>query len=156
MYLKLIVAGVLGKDPEQQYTSRGTVFTTLSVAASRAYKNADGELVRETTWIRAVCWGKMGEFAAQYLRKGSRVMLDGRLNADPETGGPRVYQRKNGTWGAQFDMTVETLKNMTPREQAESGPKPVAAAAGPSYNTPPEPEAPEPDYQDQVEADLPF
>ncbi len=85
--------GRLGQDPEVQYNDRGTARTRFSVATSRRWTGADGQAQTQTEWTRCAAWSKLAEIAAQYLHKGSRVYVQGRLHtsrwADDESGAPR-------------------------------------------------------------------
>jgi single-strand DNA-binding protein len=110
MYQKLIIAGHLGKDPEMRYASNGDAVTNLSVATNRKYTDKNSQLVKETTWFRVSVWGKQAETCNQYLKKGSAVLVEGRLNADKETGGPRLYTKSDGTSGASFEITATEVK----------------------------------------------
>ena len=82
--------GHLGQDPEVTYTATGTARTTCSAAMSYRWKDADGQAQEATEWTRCVAWGTLGEVCAQYVNKGSRVYVAGRLHTlrwnDAETG----------------------------------------------------------------------
>jgi single-strand DNA-binding protein len=82
--------GHLGHDPEVTYTATGTARTTFSVATSSHWKDADGQEQETTEWSRCVAWSALAEFCAQYLSKGSRICVAGRLHTlrwqDAETG----------------------------------------------------------------------
>lgn len=110
MFHTIIIVGNLGKDPEMRYTPSGQAVTSFNVAANRQYTGADGNLVKETIWFRTSVWGKQAEACSQYLKKGSKVLVEGRLNADPQTGGPKVWQRQDGTSGASFEVTAQTVR----------------------------------------------
>ena len=71
--------GHLGHDPEVTYTEQGTARTTFSVATSARWKDAHGQVQEATEWTRCVAWRTLGEFCAQYVNKGSRVYVTGRL-----------------------------------------------------------------------------
>lgn len=105
MYQKIIIAGNLGRDPEMRYTPDGKAVTSFSVATSRRYKDRN-----ETTWFRCTVWGPQAETASQYLHQGSKILVEGRLTPDQSTGNPRVFQRKDGSWGASYEITVETFR----------------------------------------------
>ena len=105
MYQKLIIVGHLGRDPEMRYLPSGQAVTDMSVATNRVYNNSNGQKVEETTWFRVSFWGGRAETVNQYLRKGSKVLVEGYLRPDPETGGPRVWTRNDGTPAASFEMT---------------------------------------------------
>ena len=81
--------GRLGQDPEVRELTTGKKLTTFSVATSDAYRNADGEKIEETQWHNIVAWGKVGEIAGQYLKKGEEVCLEGKLVH-------RKYENKDG------------------------------------------------------------
>lgn len=105
-YQKLIFVGNLGVDPESRFTPQGSQVTSFSVAVNRKYNDSSGEKREVTTWFRVSCWNRLAETTAQYLQQGSRVLVEGRLKPDPDTGGPRVYQRNDGSMGASFEVTA--------------------------------------------------
>jgi single-strand DNA-binding protein len=105
----IIIVGNLGKDPEMRYTPSGQPVTSFSVASSRSYTNQSGEKVDETTWFRVTAWGKLAETTNQFLKKGRQVLVEGHLQAD-KNGGPRVFQRQDGTTGASFEVTAATVR----------------------------------------------
>ena len=108
-YQKVIIVGNLGRDPEMRYTPDGTPVTSFNVATNRRWTNTDGSQGEETVWFRVTAWRKSAEIAAQYLTKGRQVMVEGRLTSD-EKGSPRVFQRKDGTYGASFEVTAQTVR----------------------------------------------
>ena len=120
MYQKIIIAGNLGRDPEMRYTPSGQAVTNFSVATNRQYTASDGQLVKETTWFRISAWGRLAETCNQYLKRGSKVLIEGRLNADPQSGGPRVYTRQDGSTGSSFEITAETVRFLSTRAEDES------------------------------------
>ena len=120
MYQTIIIAGNLGRDPEMRYTPSGQAVTNFSVATNRQYTASDGTQVKETIWFRVSAWGKTAEICNQYLRKGSKVLVEGRLTADPQTGGPRTYQRSDGTYGASFEVTAGTVRFLSSRSEDEA------------------------------------
>jgi single-strand DNA-binding protein len=123
-YLTVIMVGRLGKDPEMRYTPSGQAVTSFTVATDRQYNDSSGQKVKETTWVRISVWGKMAEPCNQYLKKGSQVLVEGRLVPDPKTGGPRIWNRQDGTPGATFEVSASAVKFHTPRGEnvgAEGG-----------------------------------
>jgi len=76
---KVMLIGNLGKDPEMKYTQQGTPITTFSIAVSRSRKSPDGQFIDETEWFRIVAWERLAEQCNEYLRKGSKVYIEGRL-----------------------------------------------------------------------------
>jgi len=106
---KIIFIGNLGKDPEMRYTPTGQPITSFNVASNREYTKVDGTRVKETVWAHISFWGKQAEICKQYLHKGSLVYIDGRLNPDPTTGGPRIWE-KDGFSRSNFEITGEFIK----------------------------------------------
>ena len=74
--------GYLGRDAEARFTAKGTKYATFSLAVNRTWKSADGEKHEATDWFIVNAWSKLGDFAAQYLKKGRLVLVEGRLQTD--------------------------------------------------------------------------
>ena len=108
MYHKLTIVGNLGKDPEMKYTTDGKAVTTFSVAASNRKD--------ETVWYRITTWDKQAETCNQCLHKGSKVLVEGVLKADAQ-GNPRTYERKDGTWGASFEVVASAVKFLSGKDE---------------------------------------
>jgi single-strand DNA-binding protein len=123
MFHTIIVVGNVGKDPEMRYTPSGQAVTSFSVATSRQYTAGNGEQVKETIWFRVSTWGKTAETCNQYVKKGMKVLIEGRLTADKTTGGPKIWTKQDGTAGASFEITATTVRFLSARgEVNESGP----------------------------------
>lgn len=117
MYQKIIVVGNLGGDPEMRYMPDGTAVTNFSMATSRRWTDGGtGEPREETTWFRVSVWRKQAETVNQYLSKGSKVLVEGRLRPDT-SGGPRTFTRHDGTVGASFEITADTVRFLSTREE---------------------------------------
>lgn len=90
---KIIAIGNLGKDPEVTQTPNGTSVAKFSLAINRSWKNQQGDYDQATTWVDVTVWGKTAEFCGQYLQKGARIYIEGRLDMDKwqdkETGANR-------------------------------------------------------------------
>lgn len=121
MYQKIILVGNLGGEPEMRYMPDGTAVTSFSLAVGRKWNNAQGQQVDETTWFRASVWGKRAETANQYLTKGSKVLVEGRLKPDPNTGGPRLWTRQDGTVAASYEVVVESFSFVGSRSDSGGG-----------------------------------
>lgn len=121
MYHKIMLVGNLGRDPEMRYTPAGQAVTNFSMATSEKWTGADGQLQERTIWWRVSVFGKMGEACNEYLKKGSKVLVEGRMNADPKTGNPRVFQRQDGSSGSLFEVTAQTVKFLSSRGEATGG-----------------------------------
>lgn len=121
MYHTVILVGNLGRDPEMRYTPGGQAVTNFSIAINDNYTSSSGERVERTIWVRISAWGKQAETCNQYLKKGSKVLVEGRLVADQATGGPRVWTRQDGTPGSNFEVSATTVRFLSSRSDAESG-----------------------------------
>ena len=117
MYHTIIIVGNLGRDPEMRYLPSGQAVCDFSVATSRQYNDASGQPVKETIWFRISVWGKQAEACNQYLRKGRPVLVEGRLNPDKETGGPRMWTRQDGTAAASYEITAATVRFLPSRRE---------------------------------------
>jgi len=145
MFHTIIVAGNLGKDPEMRYTPSGQAVTSFSVATSRQYTGANGEVVKETIWFRVSAWGKTAEVCNQYLKKGSKVIVEGRLTPDKATGGPRIWTKQDGSAGASFEITAATVRFLSSKNETADGGGAAAMSGGNNMNMveiPPEDEIP--------------
>jgi len=83
---KVLLIGNLGRDPEMKYTPQGNPMTTFSMAVSRNRRTPEGDWKEETEWFRIVAWQKLAETCNEYLRKGSKVYIEGRLQTREYTG----------------------------------------------------------------------
>lgn len=83
---KVILVGNLGNDPDTKYTQAGMAITRISLATTSVRKDRDGNSQERTEWHRVVFFGKLGEIAGEYLRKGSQVYVEGELRYDKYTG----------------------------------------------------------------------
>ncbi len=86
---KVILIGNLGKDPELRYTSSGVAVASFSVATNESWKDTEGNTQERTQWHNIVAWRKLAEICGEYLKKGSKLYLEGRLQY-------RNYDDKNG------------------------------------------------------------
>jgi single-strand DNA-binding protein len=79
---KVFLAGNLTRDPELRYTPGGTAVAQFSVAVNRRYKNREGQMQEEATFVDIEVWGRQAETSSEYLSKGSPVLIEGRLKLD--------------------------------------------------------------------------
>jgi len=92
---KVQLTGRLGKDPEVRHTPQGNVVTQFTVASNRRWRTADGQDNTDTEWFNVVAWNKLAEICGDYLRKGSRVYIEGRLQTrswDDQESGQKRYK----------------------------------------------------------------
>ena len=108
MFHKLTIVGNLGNEPTMKYTTDGKAVTTFSVAASNRKD--------ETVWFRVSAWDKQAETCNQYLHKGSKVLVEGALKADAQ-GNPRTYERKDGGWGASFEVVASSVRFLSGKDE---------------------------------------
>lgn len=112
MYQSTVIVGNVGRDPEMKYTPAGQAVTTFSVAVSEGY----GEK-KYTLWFRVTAWGKTAEACNNYVKKGDKVLVDGRLSGDAATGSPKIYTKKDGTSGTSFEMTANNVKFLSSKSE---------------------------------------
>ena len=122
MFHTIIIVGNLGGDPEMRYTPSGQSVTSFRLASSRRYTSSSGEVVKETIWFRVSAWSKLAETCNTYLKKGSKVLIEGRLTPDKETGNPRIYTRQDGTTGTSFEVTATSVTFLSPKGTEEGAP----------------------------------
>ena len=114
---KVFILGNLTRDPELRYIPSGQAVTSFSVAVNRTYNARSGERKTETDFLRVVTWGKQAENCNQYLRKGSSVFVEGRLQG-------RSWQAQDGTKRTTMEIVaqnVQFLSKSTRTKQSENG-----------------------------------
>ena len=111
MLNKIMLIGNLGRDPEMNYTPSGVAVTKFSLAVSRNSKTSTGERREETEWFNIVAWRQLAETCNTYLRKGSKVYIEGRLTT-------RKYTDKNGVERTAIDVTANEMEILTPKSQS--------------------------------------
>ena len=129
---KAMIIGNLGADPEMRYTPNGRPVTQFNVAVNQSTKNQQtNEWVEATDWFRVSVWGDRAERAAENLRKGSRVFVDGRFRT-------REYETNDGRKGLSLDVSADTVLGLDKREAAEGtfAGAPTGAGAGAAANGP--------------------
>ncbi len=125
MYQRLVLVGNLGRDPETRYADNGVPIANFPVATNHKWTDADGQVQEETVWFRVAAYGKQAETVQQYLTKGQKVLVEGTLLADPKTGSPRIYTRKDGTPGTAFEVRASSVRFLSSKSERANG----AAAA---------------------------
>jgi single-strand DNA-binding protein len=118
---KVMVIGNLGADPEMRYTADGAAVTNFRIAASRNYTGADGERKEETEWFRIVAFRKLAELCNQYLQKGRRVYVEGRLQTRSWEGqdGQKRYTTEVIAQDVQF---LDSKPGGAPRAEEQDAP----------------------------------
>ena len=114
---KVILVGRLGRDPETRYTGGGQAVANFSVATDETYKDRNGERQKRTEWHKIVVWGKQAEIAQQYLKKGSLIFIEGRIQS-------REWQDKEGQKRTSFEIVATNFRMLGGRADG------AAAGAG--------------------------
>jgi len=110
---KVILVGNLGRDPEVRYTQNGVAVASLTLATGEKRKDASGQWVDHTEWHRLACFGKLAEFAKNYLKKGKSVYVEGRLRTSK-------WQDKDGKDRYTTEIVVETMQFVGNKDQGTS------------------------------------
>lgn len=108
MVNKVILIGNLGQDPEVRHTNSGQPVANLRIATSRRVKDRDGNWNDQTEWHTVVCFARLAELAGQYLRKGSKVFIEGRLQT-------RSWDDREGKKQYRTEVVCENLKFLDSR-----------------------------------------
>jgi single-strand DNA-binding protein len=111
--LKAQIIGNIGSDPEQRYAASGTATLRFNVASNGRTRDQSGNWVDETTWVRVMVFGKRAETLAGMLRKGTKVFVDGRLEARPWTD-------NNGQVRAGLELMANDVEFMQPRQNGQN------------------------------------
>jgi single-strand DNA-binding protein len=107
---KVILVGRLGRDPETRYTGGGQAVANFSMATDESYKDKNGERQKRTEWHRIVVWGRQAEIAQQYLKKGSLIFLEGRIQS-------REWQDKEGQKRTSFEIVANNFRMLGGRAE---------------------------------------
>ena len=116
---KVILVGRLGRDPETRYTGGGQAVANFSVATDESYKDRNGERQKRTEWHKIVVWGKQAEIAQQYLKKGSLIFIEGRIQS-------REWQDKEGQKRTSFEIVASNFRMLGGRADGAA----MGASAG--------------------------
>src|SRR4051812_6458262 len=153
---KVILAGNLTRDPEVRYTPKGLAITKIGLAINRTWKNEAGETKEEATFVDVDAFGRTAELIAQYLKKGSPILIEGRLKLD------QWDDKQTGQKRSRLGVTLETFQFLDSGRGAAGGSdaggggaprpssRPAAAPAG-AVAEPPVADGPHPE-----EDDVPF
>ena len=122
---KVILIGNLGRDPETRYMPDGGAITNISVATTDVWKDKNGEKQEKTEWHRVAFFGKLAEIAGEYLKKGSQVYVEGRLQT-------RKWQDKEGVDKYTTEIVADRMQMLGSRQGRGGGDReaPAARAAG--------------------------
>ena len=134
---KIILIGNLGKDPDVKTTEKGKKVANFTVATSEKYKDHTGQEVNKTEWHRIVQWGKLAEITGKYLKKGSKVYCEGKLET-------RKWTDKTGVERYTTEINCHTMQMLSPFGNKEGSGDNVddrmAKAAQGDFSSPPPPD----------------
>ncbi len=122
---KVMIIGNVGTDPEMRFTPNGNPVTSFRVATSRNFQGPDGQKKQETEWFTVTSWNKLAETCNQYLAKGKRVYVEGRLRT-------RQWEGQDGLKRTQVEIVAERvlfLDRQAPGKGAETQPEAGSAGA---------------------------
>jgi single-strand DNA-binding protein len=111
---KVILVGRLGRDPETRFTGGGQAVANFSVATDETYKDKNGERQKRTEWHKIVVWGKQAEIAQQYLKKGSLIFIEGRIQS-------REWQDKEGQKRTSFEIVATNFRMLGGKGDGSGG-----------------------------------
>jgi single-strand DNA-binding protein len=111
---RVILVGRLGRDPEMRYTSGGQPVANFSVATDETYKDRNGTRQKRTEWHKIVVWGKQAEIAQKYLKKGSLIYLEGRIQT-------RQWDDKEGQKRTSFEIVANNFRMLGGRGEGAPG-----------------------------------
>ena len=151
---KVILVGRLGRDPETRYIPNGDAITNFSLATDEQWRDRNGERQTRTEWHNITLFGKLGEIASQYLRKGSQVFIEGKIQS-------RKYTGKDDIERMAYDIIGNEMKMLGNRNDGSdsgnnnaapptSNPPPAAPRRQPPQQTPTTPPV------DDIDDDIPF
>ena len=121
---KVILVGRLGRDPETRFTSGGQPVANVSVATDETFKDRSGERQKRTEWHRVVLWGKLAEIAQQYLKKGSLVYIEGRIQS-------RQWEdKRDGQKKTSFDIVANVMRMLGGRADGAAAGASASAGGG--------------------------
>ena len=148
---KVILVGNLGRDPETRYTTGGEAVTNVSIATTDTWKDKNGDKQERTEWHRVAFFGKLAEIAGEYLKKGSQVYIEGRLQT-------RKWQDKDGQDKYTTEIVADRMQMLGSRSAAGAGGNDLpererspAATAGSAPRS-----APAKKNVDDLDDDIPF
>lgn len=124
---KVILIGNIGADPELRYTPSGTAVTNFNMATNETWTDSSGERQERTEWHRIVVWGRLAEICNQYLRKGSKVYIEGRLQT-------RSWEGQDGQKRYTTEVVARDMQMLDSRDEMEASnayaQSPGASASG--------------------------
>lgn len=119
MTVLLILSGNLTADPQMKYLESGDAITNFSIGSSERWTDGHGQRQKRTTWFRIGVYGKTAEACNEYLKKGSKVLVVGKLVPDPKTGNPRIWNKADGTPAADYEVRASSVEFLDRKERED-------------------------------------
>ena len=126
MLNKVTLIGRLGRDPETRYMPNGDTVCNFSVATDESWKDAQGNRQERTEWHNITMYRRLAEIAAQYLKKGSLVYIEGRIQS-------RKYTGKDGIERTAYDIICHEMKMLSGGQDGQNAPAPQANGQAPAH-----------------------
>jgi single-strand DNA-binding protein len=117
------IIGRLTRDPELKYLPSGTAVASFSIAVGKAYKNSSGELVDEVDFFNCKAWSKLGETICNYVKKGHRLGIEGRLSQNS-------WEDQNGNKRSTVELIVSSMYFLQPKGEGDAAPRREEAPQG--------------------------
>lgn len=111
---KVILIGNIGADPELRYTPNGSAVSNFNIATNESWTDSSGERQERTEWHRIVVWGRLAEICNQYLRKGSKVYIEGRLQT-------RSWEGQDGQKRYTTEVVARDMQMLSGRDDPDAG-----------------------------------
>ena len=144
---KVILIGRLGRDPETRYMPNGEAVCNFSVATDESWKDKSGQRQQKTEWHAITMYRKLAEIAAQYLKKGSQVYIEGRIQS-------RKYTGKDGIERTAFEIIASEMKMLD--SKSSGGAETYTPAPQPTPQPVKRQAVPQAVPQDDIDDDVPF
>jgi len=122
MLNKIMVIGNLGTDPDMKYTPNGNAITTFRLAVSRSYTDSSGERQQDTEWFSVTAWNKLAESTNQYLSKGQKVYVEGRIKSNTWTAADGTTRFNNEIVASQV-LFLDRSGDKSEDDKSEDDPK---------------------------------
>lgn len=140
-YNKVILVGNLTRDPEMRFTQGGAGVCNFALAINDSYKDAQGNKVENTTFVDVTLWKRLAEIAAQYLRKGSPCLIEGRLKQD--------RWEKDGQKFSKLTVTGTSMQMLGSKQDGGPRDQPPPQQAPPATTN-------QPPAQEEADEEIPF
>ena len=123
MYHKITIIGRVGRDPEVKTAKNGLRLSSFSLAVDIHGKSKDQKV---TIWPKITVFDVAADFVREYIKKGDLVLVEGRLSPDPATGTPKLFQKKDGSYGSTYEIVGEKVQLLSSKNHQKNSAEPLA------------------------------